>query len=112
MTGGSLRLCCTMFCNTSKYNRAVLDPLEMSIQRSEPVNLGNCTIEHVMPQTINDDPDGQEWRAALGSDWKRVHDMWLHTIGNLTLVGHDYNILMKNRPYPVKKCELVGKSKV
>jgi len=97
---------------TSKYNRAVLESLEMSIQRSEPVNLGNCTIEHVMPQTINDDLDGHEWKAALGSDWKRVHDMWLHTIGNLTLVGYDYNILMKNKPYPVKKCELVGKSKV
>jgi hypothetical protein len=97
---------------TSKYNRAVLESLEMKIQRSEPVNLGNCTIEHVMPQTINDDPDGLEWKTVLGTDWKRVHDMWLHSIGNLTLVGYDYNILMKNRPYPVKKGELVGRSKV
>jgi uncharacterized protein DUF1524 len=38
--------------------------------------------------------------------------MWLHTIGNLTLVGYDHNILMKNKPFPVKKAELVGRSKV
>jgi hypothetical protein len=97
---------------TSKYNRAVLESLEMKIQRSEPVNLGNCTIEHVMPQTINDDADGGEWKMTLGTDWKRVHDMWLHSIGNLTLVGYDYNILMRNKPYAVKKSELVGRSKV
>jgi hypothetical protein len=97
---------------TSKYNRAVLESLELNIQRSEPVDLGNCTIEHVLPQTINDDPDCFEWQNALGPDWNRVHQMWLHTIGNLTLVGYDYNILMKNKPFPVKKAELVGRSKV
>ena len=88
----------------SKYGRAVLDGLELSQQRdSERVALDKCTVEHVMPQTIEDDADGEAWMATLGADWRAAHASWLHTPGNLTLVGHDYNSAMKNRPFPTKK---------
>jgi hypothetical protein len=77
----------------SKYDRAVLDALELASQaKSEPVLLDGCSIEHVMPQTIDDaEDDGRAWVAALGADWRPLHAEWLHTPGNLTLVGADYN---------------------
>lgn len=41
-----------------------------------------------------------EWRNELGSDWKAVHERWLHTIGNLTLTG--YNPELSDRPFSEK----------
>lgn len=89
----------------SKYDRAVLGALELAIQaKSEPVLLDGCSIEHVMPQTIDDaEDDGRAWIAALGDEWRPVHAEWLHTPGNLTLVGADYNSEMSNRAFEIKK---------
>lgn len=96
----------------SKYGRAVLDGLELSLQRaSERVALDKCSVEHVMPQTIEDDADGEAWMEMLGDDWRAVHASWLHTPGNLTLVGHDYNSSMSNRAFATKK-PVLGSSKV
>jgi hypothetical protein len=88
-----------------------LDPSENAFAIFKSLNSTGCTIEHVMPQTINDDDDGLKWKTALGPDWRRVHDGWLNTIGNLTLVGYDYNIQMRNKPFEEKKRELL-RSKV
>lgn len=41
-----------------------------------------------------------EWKEDLGNDWKRVHDTYLHTIGNLTLTG--YNSEMSNKSFMEK----------
>jgi hypothetical protein len=89
----------------SKYDRAVLGALELAIQaKSEPVVLDGCSIEHVMPQTIDDaEDDGRAWIAALGTEWRPLHAEWLHTPGNLTLVGADYNSEMSNRAFEIKK---------
>jgi len=89
----------------SKYDRAVLSALELAIQaRSEPVLLDGCSIEHIMPQTIDEaDDDGRAWTAALGVEWRPLHAEWLHTPGNLTLVGADYNSEMSNRPFEIKR---------
>ncbi len=89
----------------SKYDRAVLGALELVSQaKSEPVVLEGCSIEHVMPQTIDDDDDdGRAWIAALGNEWRPQHAEWLHTPGNLTLVGADYNSGMSNRAFEIKK---------
>lgn len=54
--------------------------------RKEPVLVDEYTIEHIMPQ--NEDLSA-EWRKALGPDWQRVHETWLHTLGNLTLTGYN-----------------------
>lgn len=54
--------------------------------RKERVSVNDYTIEHIMPQN-KDVP--QHWRDELGTDWKRVHDTWLHTLGNLTLTGYN-----------------------
>lgn len=62
-----------------------------------PINMKNYSIEHIMPQ--NDDLR-PEWIADLGSDWKNVHEKYLHTIGNLTLTA--YNPEMSDRPFMEK----------
>ncbi len=54
--------------------------------RRERVSVNDYTIEHIMPQNKN---VPQHWRDELGADWKRVHDTWLHTLGNLTLTGYN-----------------------
>ncbi len=54
--------------------------------RKERVPVDEYTIEHIMPQN-KDLPS--EWREALGEEWERVHETWLHTLGNLTLTGYN-----------------------
>ncbi|MBO5989180.1 MAG: DUF262 domain-containing protein [Paludibacteraceae bacterium] len=44
----------------------------------------NISIEHIMPQTLSD-----KWKTALGEDWERIHDQYLHTMANLTLTGYN-----------------------
>jgi hypothetical protein len=87
-----------------KYDRAVLEGIELSLQAiSEPVLLDGCWIEHILPQTIGEDADGKEWQGSLGQGWQEVHAEWLHTPGNLTLVGSDYNMAMQNKPFREKR---------
>jgi hypothetical protein len=87
----------------SPYARAVLEGIELSIQaKSEPVLLDECWIDHIMPQSITGDADGKAWRADLGECWQQVHERWLPTPGNLTLVGRDYNIAMQKKPFAAK----------
>lgn len=42
------------------------------------------TIEHIMPQTLS-----EKWKEALGEDWERIHEQYLHTMANLTLTGYN-----------------------
>lgn len=64
----------------------------------EPISIGDCTIEHVMPQnpTLS-----AEWRQMLGPDWKDVQSRYLHTLGNLTLTG--YNPELSDKPFTEKR---------
>ena len=64
----------------------------------EPIAVSNYQIEHVMPQNPN---LSEEWRRDLGPDWERVHETWLHTLGNLTLTG--YNSEYSDRPFAEKR---------
>ncbi len=62
----------------------------------EPVNTKECTIEHIMPQTLN-----LEWERDLGKNFQAIHDKYLHTIGNLTLTG--YNSEYSNKSFQEKR---------
>ncbi|WRC75219.1 DUF262 and DUF1524 domain-containing protein [Helicobacter pylori] len=62
----------------------------------EPVNTKECTIEHIMPQTLT-----EEWKRDLGENFQAIHDKYLHTIGNLTLTG--YNPEYSNRSFQEKQ---------
>ena len=62
--------------------------------RKERVPVDEYTIEHIMPQN---EVLSADWKKALGSEWERVHQTWLHTLGNLTLTG--YNSEYSDRPF-------------
>jgi len=66
--------------------------------RKERVHVQDYTVEHIMPQNDN---MNVEWRSALGEDWQRVHEQYLHTLGNLTLTG--YNAEYSDRPFSEKR---------
>jgi predicted transport protein len=66
--------------------------------RRELVILDECTIEHILPQNEN---LSSAWRTDLGTEWKRVQETWLHTLGNLTLTA--YNADFSDRPFTEKR---------
>ncbi len=69
-----------------------------NFNRKERVEVDQYTIEHIMPQN----PDlSEKWKQELGPEWKRVHDTWLHTLGNLTLTG--YNSEYSDRSFIEKR---------
>ena len=66
--------------------------------RKERVPVNEYTIEHIMPQSENLSAD---WKSALGAEWERVRETYLHTLGNLTLTG--YNSEYSNRSFVEKR---------
>ena len=54
--------------------------------RKERVNVSEYTIEHILPQNTNLNLD---WIQALGPDWEKIQQKYVHTIGNLTLTGYN-----------------------
>ncbi len=54
--------------------------------RKEHVPVDEYTIEHIMPQN---ESLSAKWRQELGPEWERVHETWLHTLGNLTLTAYN-----------------------
>ncbi|MGQ0775097.1 MAG: GmrSD restriction endonuclease domain-containing protein [Pseudonocardiales bacterium] len=83
----------------------VLQWLEESYESKEPVDLHGLTIEHVLPQTPT-----PAWKAVLGEDLElgedldQVHDVLVHTLGNLTLTG--YNPSLSNSDFAAKREKL------
>ncbi len=66
--------------------------------RKERVPVDEYTIEHILPQN----PDlSMAWQEMLGSEWQRVQQQWLHTLGNLTLTG--YNAEYSDRSFTDKR---------
>ena len=62
-----------------------------------PVNEYHDRAHHC-PQNENLSP---QWKTALGPEWERIRNTWLHTIGNLTLTG--YNSEYSDRPFTEKR---------
>lgn len=78
-----------------RLKKYLLEKLE-NYYHKEPIDLtkDNYTIEHIMPQDIE---DNIYWQKMLGDNWQEVHSLYLHTLGNLTLTG--YNAEMSNKPF-------------
>jgi len=57
------------------------------------------TIEHIMPQTLED-----SWKVELGENYKDIHKNYLHNIGNLILT--EFNSEIGNKPFEEKKRKL------
>jgi predicted transport protein len=66
--------------------------------RKEPVPVDEYTIEHILPQNEQLSP---AWRTSLGTEWQRIQQTYLHTLGNLTLTG--YNSEYSDRLFAEKR---------
>ncbi len=78
-----------------KKTRYFLERLE-KFDTKEPVDTQECTIEHIMPQTLT-----EEWKRDLGGNFQAIHEKYLNTIGNLTLTG--YNEKYSNNSFQEKR---------
>lgn len=76
--------------------KLILETLEDSYAHKEAVPFDNLTVEHLMPQTLS-----EWWQKELGDEWEETHDLFLHTIGNLSLTA--YNTELSNDDFPTKK---------
>jgi uncharacterized protein with ParB-like and HNH nuclease domain len=63
----------------------------------EKVDMSDLTIEHYLPQTLN-----ESWKLDLGKERAQdVYDKYVHTLGNLSITG--YNSEYSNNKYSDKK---------
>lgn len=92
------------FMNTKLYGggdriqktKYILELLEASYKHKETVITDTSTIEHIMPQTLS-----EWWVDYLGEEASDIHEIYLNTIGNLTLTA--YNSDLSNKSYPQKR---------
>ena len=61
------------------------------------------TIEHIMPQTLED-----RWKVELGEHFSEIHKTYLHNIGNLILT--EFNSEIGNKSFEEKKRKLATSS--
>jgi len=89
---------------SKKYSKFVLGKMEEH-NTKVAVDFRNpkITIEHIMPQKLND-----SWKNDLGDNFKEIHNKYLHNIGNLILT--EFNSEIGNKPFEVKKKKLLTSS--
>ena len=63
-----------------------------------PLDTDSLQIEHIMPQTPT-----KEWEEDVGERWEEMHERYMHTIGNLTLILTKMNQEMSNARFSEKK---------
>ena len=88
--------------------RMVLEAIEDSLRG--PLGEGqrcprNLTVEHVMPQAWR-----EHWGADIADDTIAAlrHDVVVHILGNLTLVGGRLNPTLSNRPWTSEQAKARG----
>lgn len=98
--------------NTDLYNKKnvckyVLKSIENAAEdgkeSKEVVDISTLSIEHIMPQTLT-----EEWKKDLGKDYQRVHEKYLHNLGNLSLTG--YNSELGQKSFAEKKEKIKNKN--
>lgn len=62
----------------------------------DKISNGDYSIEHIMPQTLND-----VWKEQLGENYETIYQEWINTIANLTITG--YNSKYQNKSFLEKK---------
>ncbi len=79
------------------YSKFILGKME-EFNSKVSVNFrdSKITIEHIMPQKID-----ENWKEELGFDYERIHKKYLHNIGNLILT--EFNQEMGNKSFKEKK---------
>ena len=85
--------------NNLRRCRYLLRKLE-NYERRQPHSCVDQTIEHVIPQNDN---LCEEWRQELGENWQDIQEKYLHTIGNLTLIGWKDNPALSDLSFQEKQ---------
>jgi hypothetical protein len=86
------------------YPKLLLSMIEEYLTKSRPQwDDENLQLEHIMPQTLN-----EEWRRDLGGNAEEIHQELVHTPGNITLIRHNQEL--GNKPFDFKKSIYTGKS--
>ncbi|KIR03822.1 hypothetical protein P261_02637 [Lachnospiraceae bacterium TWA4] len=73
--------------NICKY---LLSVIENSTK--EHIDVSNLTIEHILPQKEN----AAAWKKEVGENYSSVYEVYLHTLGNLTITGHNSELGTKS----------------
>lgn len=76
------------------YTKTICKYLLSVIENStkEHIDVSNLTIEHILPQKEN----AAVWKKEVGADYGRVYETYLHTLGNLTITGHNSELGTKS----------------
>lgn len=82
----------------TRIRNYILEKLE-NFNHNVPVYIENVSIEHIMPQSSK---LSDEWKKALGNNWKEVQKKYVHTIGNLTFSNKVYNAEMQDYSFQKK----------
>jgi hypothetical protein len=82
--------------NRNNKTKLILESIEENFGHKESVSFEELTIEHVMPQNFS-----EWWKLYYGDDWDSNQELYVHTIGNLTLTA--YNQELSNSDYHTKK---------
>ncbi len=83
-----------------QYSKLILGKIEehnskVSVDFRNP----KITIEHIMPQKLDD-----SWKVELGDNFDEIHKNYLHNIGNLILT--EFNSEIGNKSFEIKKRKL------
>ena len=90
----SNKLYTTIKSDACKY---LLYSLERQARATELPSYSEATVEHILPQTLND-----TWKNYLKTrNDSQAHEIFLHTLGNLTLTGE--NSALGNSDFDAKK---------
>jgi hypothetical protein len=81
-----------------RKTKLILESIEESYNHKEIISFDKVTIEHIMPQTLDED-----WQKELGEKWQLIYEIYRHNIGNLTLTG--YNSELSNYSFAKKRME-------
>ena len=71
---------------------------------NETLDVKTLTIEHILPQTLN-----EVWLHELGENAEDIWSKYVHTLGNLTITG--YNSELGQKSFNDKKCIIKNHSK-
>lgn len=82
----------------SERTKLFLSAIERRIGGKEAGDVGSATVEHILPQTLND-----IWRRDLGANADEIRADYLHSFGNLTLTK--VNAELGNASYIEKRRE-------
>ncbi|MCX8524670.1 DUF262 domain-containing HNH endonuclease family protein [Chryseobacterium formosus] len=85
--------------NKTRYLLLKLDLLMGSKNNQIQYNKNSSSIEHLMPQKI----ENTLWSIDLD-----FHKEWLHKIGNLVLIDRNKNSSLSNKNYEIKKTKYKG----